>query len=199
MNDDQGHAPSISTSSSSDILEQNNIDLLFEKGQAKSAWEPPKPPKVLGELLDSRFMLPLLLPSDPRLLSALPEKLLPTNDEKHRSNQTAHGIRSPSRRSREAMPWRSRNRKLREVNVDVLEWVDGVRSAARWVRSVEFEDHDGDSDNGRPHAGEPQPPDDSEEDPMNVRTVPSHATPLTRTFSGRRRSSQGGEVKTPID
>ena len=55
-----------------DIAAQRNVDMLFDRAQEKSTWEPPSPPDILGELLDSRHMLPIYLPSDPRLLGAVP-------------------------------------------------------------------------------------------------------------------------------
>src|SRR6201999_1859458 len=66
--------PSTSSVSSETYVTQQNIDLLFEHDADAPTWEPAKPPDVLGEFLDSRHMLPLLLPSDPRLLSASPKK-----------------------------------------------------------------------------------------------------------------------------
>ncbi|EJD33454.1 hypothetical protein AURDEDRAFT_177463 [Auricularia subglabra TFB-10046 SS5] len=49
------------------------IDALFDRGIDKAQWTAPRPPEALGELLDSRCMLPLVLPSDPQLLA---ERLL---------------------------------------------------------------------------------------------------------------------------
>ncbi|THH19588.1 hypothetical protein EW146_g1612 [Bondarzewia mesenterica] len=48
-----GTTPSTSTSSMESII-QCNIDLLFDRDQDASAWEPARPPDVLGEFLDSR-------------------------------------------------------------------------------------------------------------------------------------------------
>jgi hypothetical protein len=63
---------SISASNSAEFTAQRAIDDLFSRVFEKSEWQPVKPPTVLGELLDSRHMLPLLLPSDPMHLGALP-------------------------------------------------------------------------------------------------------------------------------
>lgn len=123
--------------------------MLFDRAQEKSAWEPAKAPAVLGELLDSRHMLPLLFPSDPRLLATSPEKVRPPDDMKRRSFQLApdSGSRSASRASagnRGAMAWKSRARQIRKVPVDVLQWVDGVPSASRWGRPIlpDADEHD---------------------------------------------------------
>ncbi|KAJ7630857.1 DIL domain-containing protein [Roridomyces roridus] len=179
-----GQTPSITSSEGS--LGQHGIDMLFERTQEKSSWEPVKPPQVLGELLDSRHMLPLVFPSDPRMLSALPGKLVlpddkppitPMSRSSSRASQASHG----------AMSWRTRDRTLREVGPGTLQWVDGVRSAARWGRMAnpEFEE-------------------EAEEEEANELTVDTHITPLTRKRSTRHkgRPSQGGEVEpeeiTPV-
>jgi hypothetical protein len=192
VNDAQGLTPSISTMSDTP---QNNIDMLFERSQAKSAWEPSKPPKVLGELLDSRHMLPLLLPSNPRLLSARPERLCSSSDTREKRGDDIHS--SGRCGSQEAMAWRSQNRRLREVDADMLKWVDGVHSAGRWVRQVEFNDDD--SDDNRPLVYSSDEPHSGEDIGLKVPTTFPHATPLTRKFSGRRRSSLGEEETTPIE
>ncbi|KAJ6621651.1 DIL domain-containing protein [Mycena sp. CBHHK59/15] len=186
-----GQTPSIASSESS---AQHGIDMLFERAQEKSSWEPVKPPQVLGELLDSRHMLPLSFPSDPRMLSALPGKLIFPDDRQPNAPATPDS-RSASRASegsRGAMPWRSRNRTLREVGIGTLQWVDGVRSAARWRHWANADDEEMRSytpDNSDPNDGE--------------LAVNTHITPLTRKPSGRSkgRPSQGGEAEeiTPVD
>ncbi|KIM75400.1 hypothetical protein PILCRDRAFT_827312 [Piloderma croceum F 1598] len=180
-----GPAPSVSTVSSSDTtVAQHNIDMLFDRMQEKSAWEPAKAPQVLGELLDSRYMLPLLLPSDPRMLSASPGKP-PSLDakEKRRSAQLAAEGRSASRASagtRGSMAWRSKSRKIREIGVEALQFVDGVRSASRWSMAVEAMDNDSEHD---VHPNESV----SDEGPGGYGrdTIVSRITPLTRKPSGR--------------
>ncbi|KAJ7125663.1 hypothetical protein C8R43DRAFT_1029854 [Mycena crocata] len=188
--------PSIASIASSEgSAAQHGIDMLFERAQEKSSWEPAKPPQVLGELLDSRHMLPLSFPSDPRMLSALPGKLI-FPDDKHYNAHSTPDSRSSSRASegtRGAMPWRSRNRTLREVGIGTLQWVDGVRSAARWGRLT-----NPDEDETRSYS-----PDNSESSNGGELTVNTHITPLTRKPSGRSkgRPSQGGEAEeiTPVD
>ncbi|KAJ6575026.1 DIL domain-containing protein [Mycena capillaripes] len=179
--------PSIASSEGSNG--QHGIDMLFEKTQEKSSWEPVKPPQVLGELLDSRHMLPLVFPSDPRMLSALPAKLIFPDDKPPHTPLPTPDSRSSSRASegsRGAMPWRSRDRTLRQVGAGTLQWVDGVRSAARWGRLTNPDDDDDDAE--------------LEE---GVLTVDTHITPLTRKPSGRSRGrpSQGGEAEeiTPVE
>lgn len=51
---------------------QEGIDRLLDPAFETSDWLPPKPPQVLGELMESRYMLPLLFPSDPQSLRAVP-------------------------------------------------------------------------------------------------------------------------------
>jgi phosphoglycolate phosphatase-like HAD superfamily hydrolase len=137
---------SMSPSTSADNIAQQAIDNLFSRTFEKSDWQPAKPPAVLGELLDSRHMLPLLLPSDPMHLGALPvipkdrhgkresgfHGLLSVNSPALTSNPGSRshsragsevGSRSASRASisvRGAMEWISRTRKLRTVDKTML-------------------------------------------------------------------------------
>lgn len=50
----------------------SSIDDLFDGSTQLSEWLPESPPECLGELLDSRFMIPFILPSDPEHLVATP-------------------------------------------------------------------------------------------------------------------------------
>ncbi|KAG6841911.1 hypothetical protein C0991_005091 [Blastosporella zonata] len=180
-----GQTPSILTNSS-EMLGPHSIDILFGTHEETQKWEPTKPPPALGELLDSRYMLPLLFPSDPRLLAALPRKPSPSDEEKRdkTNNKTAERMRN--------VPWRFRNRRLREVGVGALQWVDGVRSAARWVRRSTMDEDGEDSLQPTVYAS------DAEAEP-NLK-ISTHATPLTRQPSVRKgRHSIGGEAVTPID
>lgn len=173
--------------------------MLFDRTQEKSAWEPAKAPQVLGELLDSRYMLPLLLPTDPRLLAASLGPA-PDADEKRRSAQLIAEGRSASRASagsRGSLAWRSRSRKVRELDMDALQYVDGVRSASRWRKVVEaFDDNDNDyHDILRPASSYPNGFQEIYPSDSNVDRI----TPLTRKPSGRskgRPSLEDGGVST---
>lgn len=88
MSPSQDNAISNSNSNSSDFIAQQAIDNLFDRMFEKALWQPAKSPDVLGELLDSRHMLPLLLPSDPMHLGALP--VLP----RERIEKRESGLRS---------------------------------------------------------------------------------------------------------
>lgn len=196
--DNSAHNSILSSGSSENSTNQSNIDLLFERDQENPSWEPPNPPPVLGELLDSRYMLPLLFPSDPRMLAVLPNKLsITTEDEKRRSSVLSQGSPSGSRassRSRGGLYWRSRNRKLREVGLGTLKWVDGVGSISRWTRPL-------DDDEDEEDALHPHPPEDPLDDAGELQ-INTHITAFTRKPSGRQskgRPSFGGEETTPID
>jgi hypothetical protein len=139
------HAPSTSTMSTEKSEAQRGIDLLFLRDHERADWNAPRPPEALGELRDSRYMLPLVLPSDPRLLSAVPGNNAAAAVKKSKRESavlTPNGNgsfvgeeRSASRASaagRGAMAWRSRGRKLRTIGIETLEWVDGVRGLGRW-------------------------------------------------------------------
>ncbi|KAG8931066.1 hypothetical protein FRC01_001883 [Tulasnella sp. 417] len=49
---------------------QRLIDNLFDPEHPKTDWTAPKPPEALGELMNSRYMIPLIFPSDPALIAA---------------------------------------------------------------------------------------------------------------------------------
>ncbi|KAI0361327.1 hypothetical protein OH77DRAFT_1417565 [Trametes cingulata] len=178
---------------------QRSIDALFDRTQEKLLWEPAKAPDPLGELLDSRFMLPLLLPSDPRMLGALPTKPSSLDDEKRVGVRLSvdGSSRSESRASfgnRGAMGWRF-SKQLREIGPSTLQYVDGSRAAARWTRPVELEEDDADK----------PPPPYSSDDPneesgeLKIDTGAVHLTALTRAPSGRSRGRASVANGTPID
>ncbi|THH11747.1 hypothetical protein EW146_g7944 [Bondarzewia mesenterica] len=198
--DGRGTTPSISSASTESII-QRNIDLLFDRDQDASAWEPARPPDVLGEFLDSRYMLPLLLPSDPRMLSASPKKPLKEDDEQRWSIDVRSASRA-SRRSWSSMPWQTRTKRLRQVGAEILHWVDGIGSASRWTRPME------------PDADEPEEDEDDEDQPLEylsdatsaqdgdltITTQIRRAAPLTSRPSlrnkGRTNTSAG---MTPVE
>jgi hypothetical protein len=137
---------SIFTSSSDTNLGQGSIDVLFDRVNGKRDWEPSKPPQVLGELLDSRFMLPLLLPSDPRLLSAVPGKLPDVEPIDPRSPvlspvldaaPPAAALQDPS-----VLSWRPRGNGLRSVDPSILHFVDGSRRRPRQWTQFDFANAD---------------------------------------------------------
>lgn len=117
---------------------QRRMDTLFDRDSLKNEWTPPRPPDVLGELLDSRFMLPVVLPSDPELLCASPglgvDRLRQLEDKARRRGSSGSLAsmneegRSASRASignRGALEWRKKGLKAREVDAEIVEWVDG--------------------------------------------------------------------------
>ncbi|TFK92779.1 hypothetical protein K466DRAFT_539135 [Polyporus arcularius HHB13444] len=175
---------------------QRSIDGLFDRTQEKLLWEPAKAPDPLGELLDSRYMLPLLLPSDPRMLGALPTKPASLDDEKRSSVRLSvdGSSRSTSRASyRGAMSYRF-SKQLRDIGPTTLQYVDGSGAAARWTRPAPVEP---DEEDDKPPP--PYPDDDDEmegerdEDGLRIDTA-VHLTALTRAPSGRSRGrmSTGG-------
>ncbi|GLB36057.1 putative DIL [Lyophyllum shimeji] len=181
-----GQTPSISTNSS-DQSGHHNIDILFGTPPEALSWEPPKTPPALGELLDSRYMLPLLFPSDPRMLAALPPKFTLSEDEKRQKRN------APSEPGGRTGRWRSRNKKLREVGVGALQWVDGIRSAARWTRPITLEDDE--LEDREPPAYTSDDLDGVEGTGVKINT---HVTPLTRQPSWRKGRLSVGAT-TPID
>lgn len=167
------HPPSISTVSTEKSDAQREIDLLFSRDHERADWSAPHPPEALGELRDSRYMLPLVLPSDPRLLAAV-SRSSSTGSGTRRSKREsalqtpvgagagggtfARGLeRSASRVSavgRGTMAWRSRGRKLRMIGIETLEWVDGVRGLGRWSGGVDLRAFAGSEEEGGEGEGE---------------------------------------------
>jgi len=160
---DQSFSPSISPTSSSEVQNPyRSIDILFDKLKDKSLWEPIKPPQPLGELLDSRYMIPLLFPTDPRMLGAFSKHLsftqiVDVDGFKAQSNDTVSSRQSfESQRSSRSgrsldvddgiMSCRWRNKKIREVGMSTLQKIDGTAAAARWGKIVDSRFMDDDSE-----------------------------------------------------
>lgn len=165
---------------------QHNVDLLFDRNFDQSSWESAKAPQVLGELLDSRYMLPLFLPSDPRVLSAAPVKRHIIDFTKRASNHQPDprilgrtGIVRP-------MGWKCRSHRVREVSVDTLRWLDSFKPS-RWARPIYME-------SSFPGNGGDSPPlspiIDTEDLRINAAVIqPSpHSAPLTRKPSTRSKN-----------
>lgn len=174
-----------------DSRAQQGIDMLFDRQQEKSAWGPASAPEALGELLDSRHMLPLALPSNPRLLGAVPGKGLPTPTRPRNDSIALEPPRSSSRASQGvtgAMGWKLRSRRMREVEIRTLQWIDGAPSTARWYRTLEFEDEE----------ERPPPPYTpiNDDDSADVKLA-LHLTPFTNSRISRSRGRQSSGA-TPI-
>ena len=172
------HAASfVSSASTEATAAQHNIDLLFDQDVA--SWEPVRPPEVLGEFLDSRYMLPLLLPSDPVLLSATPK--MPASWQNENVANGTPDSRSASQASKRgfgSIPWRITTKSLRETSLDILQWVDGVGSQARWARLVLTEEREEDECDSHPICSG-----DEQESAIAVEVNPT--TPLTQRSSIR--------------
>lgn len=175
---------------------QDNIDLLFDITRSKSEWNPTKPPEVLGELLESRYMLPLVMPSDPRMLAAVPGRRLEAvqppklgaqlGDKGHARNLSTLGSNS-----RRVLDWKMGRKQMRKIGVDVLDYLDGSSNKGRWVRR---EDSNPVDDDGTESVSSTEDGDDisgtgqSGEDVQLDR--PSHLR-LTRLSRVASRSRQG--------
>lgn len=175
---------------------QHNVDLLFDRTFDQSSWESAKAPQVLGELLDSRYMLPLFLPSDPRMLSAAPVKQRIIDTRRTSNHQPEPRI--PSRTGIVgSMEWKSRSHRVREVSIDTLRWLDSFKPS-RWARPIYMESpspgNGGDSSFS--------PISDTEDLHINTNVIqpPPHLTPFTRKPSTRskNRTSLLGDQFTPL-
>jgi hypothetical protein len=178
-------APPDLLSSSEDIPDtlaaQKSVDMLFDRLKGKSSWEPIKPPEVLGEFLDSRHMLQVFLPSDPRMLAALPGAL-PKSVEEIRYHGKGPGPAEAipaSVGSRGPLDWTMGGKRVRDVGVGLLAWVDGVAYTSRWTRPAEVE-----PDDERVH--DSPGPDEDLTLYSNTPAPLGNITPLTRRKSSRR-------------
>jgi hypothetical protein len=183
-------AGSVSTEASTS---QHNIDLLFDQEQDAASWEPVRPPEVLGEFLDSRYMLPLLLPSDPVMLSAAPKMPAFWRNEDVANGISDNGSGSQAgKRSAGSLPWRISTKRLRDTSLDILRWVDGAGSHARWARSADVEwrgeyEYDGDVS--------PLGSEGDQEGDVVATSAVRRVTPLTRRPSLRTK----GRTSSPVD
>ncbi|EGO28334.1 hypothetical protein SERLADRAFT_445839 [Serpula lacrymans var. lacrymans S7.9] len=124
---------------------QHCIDLLFQQREEAAPWEPAKPPQVLGELLDSRYMLPLLFPSDPRMLSVSSVtsiSVITSSQQSAQRSDTGCSISRAGVRNKGVVDWRSQSRKVRDIGIEALQQVDGIRYTARWMRPDEGVEND---------------------------------------------------------
>ena len=185
MSTEDDAPPSLPSSEniSDTLTAQRSVDMLFDRLQGKSSWEPAKPPEALGEFLDSRHMLPLLFPSDPRMLAALPGKLSTTTGEFKLNGKSSGCVEATpaSVGSRGPLDWTLGGKKVRDVGVGMLAWVDGVAYTSRWTRPAEVEPDD---EMEKSHDS----PSENEGLALNP-NVPApfgNITPLTRRKSSRR-------------
>ncbi|KAI0307888.1 DIL domain-containing protein [Multifurca ochricompacta] len=186
LNDNvSAHAVSFASSASAEATAQHNIDLLLDREQDASSWEPVRPPEVLGEFLDSRYMLPLLLPSNPVMLSAMPK--MPAFRHENITNGILDG-RSASRASKRSaggIPWRIKAKRLRDTSLDILQWVDGAGSHARWACQVDMEGREEDAYDDETLLLCPAVSGDEQENNIGSASGVRRVTPLTQRPSLR--------------
>ncbi|KAG6334044.1 hypothetical protein ID866_5047 [Astraeus odoratus] len=194
MNDECTRTPSVSTADTS--TNQHGIDLLFDRTFDKSGWEPARAPQVLGELLDSRHMLPLFLPSDPRRLAASPMKKYVADYARRLTGHRTDGRGDSQWNSQGPMGWKCCGRQVRNISIQTLRWMDGLKPSSSWGRPIEF--HYVDSDDEEPSS--PASETKILRIDTNVPRTSSHSTPLTRKPSARSRArlSLGGDQLPPL-
>lgn len=118
------------------------------------------------------------IPSTPseRKQNAMSLSVAPNNRER--------SVTPASAGSRGALEWRLRGRRVRDVGVETLRWVDGIGYASRWGRAMETE-YEGDAEGGAAS--------DGSDGSLVYREGPAalqHATPLTRKPSSRIRTGR---------
>ena len=174
---------------------QSNVDLLFNATANKSEWKPRQPPEVLGELMESRYMLPLSLPSDPRLLSAVSRRRPDREDSSYPNDSdrsSLDGVAASVSRIRSShcrvLNWVTKSKRLRHCGPDMLDCIDGSSGLGRWVRQVDSEMNDEDATEGvksRRASMSGASSDESESHPNHV-----HLTSLARVASSRSRQGR---------
>lgn len=187
---------SYSASSVDDLgASRSNVDLLFDKSFDKSEWMPQQPPEVLGELLDSRYTLQLVLPSDPRMLSAIVSRKADHVHETDLKNRdrvllARDHTRTPSNARtahRRVLDWVTIERRVREVGTDILDCIDGYSGIGRWRRRAHADTQDEEATEGvrsRRTSGS----DGSDEE--RERHNHLHLTHLARAASSRSRQGR---------
>ncbi|OCB88557.1 hypothetical protein A7U60_g4260 [Sanghuangporus baumii] len=200
---------SYSASSVDDLAtSRSNVDLLFDKSSDKSEWTPQQPPEVLGELLESRYMLLLVLPSDPRMLSAVIWKRTdhglgsnPNNPD--RVSFGKEHVRTPGNARlshRRVLDWVTKGRHLREVGTEILDYVDGSSGSGRWRRRAEIDTQDEEATEGvkSRHASTSH---GSDEERPRLNHV--HLTSLARAASSRieidSQQADAESILTPVN
>ena len=114
------------------------IDALFDGTVALSDFLPQSAPECLGELIDSRFMLPFRLPSDSTYLAATPptdtafNALTPPSPFISDGSRTSQPPSRSSFSSARPMAWAMPNaKKLRELPPDFFTWLKDRKSEVR--------------------------------------------------------------------
>ncbi|KAH8120285.1 DIL domain-containing protein [Phellopilus nigrolimitatus] len=191
------YAKSFSTRSIDESSQtQSSVDLLFDKTLNQTEWTPQQPPEVLGELLESRYMLPLLLPSDPRMLGAVPGKKPEPERTPNLNASSIHRIangnaRSHSRTSnRRVLDWVMKGKRMRYVRVELLDWLDGTAESGRWTRRADSDDQDEEVTEGGMHNSDSSSSPSDGEPEMRHNHV--RLTRLARAPSSRSKQGRSG-------
>ncbi|KAI6162119.1 DIL domain-containing protein [Pisolithus thermaeus] len=168
----------------------HGIDPLFNRTFDKSTWEPPR-------LLRLSTYAALILPSDPRQLSATPDKTHVAEYAKRLVSSRLDARSTGHVSTHGPMGWKCRSHKVRNVSIQTLRWIDRLKPPSSWGRS-----------SGLPytHYGDDELPSPiSEAEGLYIDTNVPHATsqstPLTRKPSARSRGhrlSLGGDQLSPL-
>ncbi|KAI5123625.1 hypothetical protein M0805_003439 [Coniferiporia weirii] len=183
---------------------QNSIDLLFDRTLTKPTWSPQQPPEVLGELLESRYMLPLQLPSDPRMLAAVMGRKIDSENTFSTNLSVPHfsakeSVRSLSRArsgSIRILEWVTRSRQMRHVRIEMLDCLDGSAGSGRWTRRADAAVQDEDATEGMRGSTSPASGATSTSGENEQETRPNHVrlTRLARAASSRSRHGRSATL-----
>lgn len=119
-----------SVASTSVVEEATPIDALFDGSTSLAEFVPQTAPECFGELLDSRHMLPFLLPQETEYLIATPptdaayRNLMPDTPFLSDGSRTSRPPSRSSFSSSRPMGWSlPKNRKLRELPAEFFTWL----------------------------------------------------------------------------
>ncbi|OCF34276.1 hypothetical protein I316_04230 [Kwoniella heveanensis BCC8398] len=139
-----GHAAAAASDSSVLIIDESSpVDALFDGTTSLADFTPESAPECLGELLDSRYMLPFLLPEDNAYLIATPpsdaayRNLLPASPFISDGSRTSRPPSRSSFSSSRPMVWAlPKQRKLRELPPDFFAWLKDQETEHRLQRDA---------------------------------------------------------------
>jgi len=170
-----------------------SIDSLFDGTTHLAEWTPQSAPECLGELLDNRFMIPFVLPTDPEYLVAMPpfdiafhalaqHSPFITDDSSNSSRPASRSSWSSSRPLGFRLP---SHRGIRNLPGDFFSWLKDKEAEHRLRRDVR-----------QPDTLLPAPPDSSLGLPgPNQRNA---ALPIPIATSGLPRSMREDTNQTPV-
>lgn len=174
--------------------ESMSIEALFDSSVGVGEWAPQSAPECIGELVDSRFMLPFLVPTSVEFLLAtpppdsafrnLPTEVPPNSDGTPRSRP----ISISSYTSTKPMGWDAPSgQRVRRLPDDFLPWLKERQAEYSRERGMQ---RDKLVDPGRPAPPSPE---------KNLPSLPEHPVTPTKSLPRVPQSAHNTPHSTPSD